>query len=153
MAPSSVSLKAADRLIKIDGRQGEFLLFHIFFAALHIRIHLYVPFTAVELTEIAASLPDSVIPGYRKKRQYISALLSKNEPVSANPYCKKLFKRKRTGHYILNPNISIRQKEDWIDIYRHANIEFIEKTVPESDKYLHATIRSLTSSDEYEEIF
>ncbi len=152
LAPSSVSLNADDRLIKIDGRQGEFLLFHIFFAALHNRIHRYVPFTAVELTEIAASLPDSVIRDYRKKRAYISALLSKNETNSANPYCKKLFKRKRTGHYILNPNISIRQKEDWIAIYHHANIELIEKTAPESDKYLHATIRSLTS-DEYEDIF
>jgi len=57
LAPSSVSFKADDRLIKIDGRQGEFLLFHIFFAALYNRIHRYVPFTAVELTEIAASLP------------------------------------------------------------------------------------------------
>jgi hypothetical protein len=148
LAPSSVSLKSDDRLIKIDGRQGEFLLFHIFFAALHNRIHRYVPFTAVELTAIAASLPDSVIPDYRRKRPYVSALLSKNETDSANPYCKKLFKRKRTGHYILNPKISMRQKENWIDIYHHANIELIEKTASESDKYFHATIRSLTSDED-----
>lgn len=92
------------------------------------------PLTAVELAEAAAALSDSIIPDYRKKRAYISALLSKNEIDSNNPYCKKLFSRKRTGHYILNPKLAIRRKEEWIDIYRHANTDLmsvIGSVVPE----------------------
>lgn len=151
LAPSSVSLKADDRLIKLDSSQGEFLLFHIFLAALRHRINYqaysHVPFTAVMLSEIAASLPDSVVPGYRKKRAYISALLSKNEIDSANPYCKKLFRRKRTGHYILNPKLAIRQKEDWIDIYRHANIELMANIGSESGDHFLAVIQALISDE------
>ena len=156
LAPSSVSIKADDRLIKIDSSQGEFLLFHIFFAALHQRInyqkYYLVPLTAVELAEIAAALPDSVIPDYRKKRAYISALLSKNEIGSTNMYCKKLFRRKRTGHYILNPKLAIRMKEKWIDIYRQANTDLMSGIGSESGPSFQFIIQSLfsdTDSDPY----
>jgi hypothetical protein len=130
---SSVSLKIQDRLIKLDSRQGEFMLFHIFFALLphrfnHLPAHA-LSLTAVHLSEIAALLPDSVIAEYRKKRQYISGLLSKNETDSTNPYSRKLFRRKGRGYYILNPSIQIRQKDDWLDIYRFAGIEFFTRIV------------------------
>jgi hypothetical protein len=152
LAPSSVSLKVDDRLLKIDARQGEFLLFHIFLVVFQIRIRSgysdIVPLTAVNISDIMASLPDSVIPAYRKKRSYISALLSKNESGSANPYCKKLFRRKRTGNYILNAKLAIRQKEEWIDIYRHANIELITKLGESGDKHFCAEIMSLLSDEE-----
>jgi hypothetical protein len=129
LAPSSVSLKIEDRLIKLDSSQGEFMLFHIFFTLLprrfnHLSVHA-ISLTAVHLAEISALLPDSVIREYRKKRQYISGLLSKNETDSTNPYSRKLFKRKRTGYYILNPSIQIRQKDEWLDIYKFAGIELI----------------------------
>jgi hypothetical protein len=128
------------------------LLFHIFLAVLRNRINYqiysYVPLTAVLLTEIAASLPDSVIPDYRKKRAYISALLSKNECDSTNPYNKKLFRRKRTGNYVLNPKLAIRQKDEWVDIYRHANIDLISNIGSESGERFRAIIRSLISDEE-----
>lgn len=148
LAPSSVSLKVDDRLIKIDQRQGEFMLFHIFFTGFHQRLYRYLPFTAVELAKITESLPGSVIPDYRRKRSYISALLSKNEIDCANPYCKKLFKRKRTGHYILNPNICIRLKEEWIDIYRLAGVELMEKTASESAEYYGSGFRYNISGED-----
>jgi hypothetical protein len=129
LAPSSVSLKVEDRLIKLGSSQGEFMLFHIFFALLPHRFNYLqahaLSLTAVHLSEIAALLPDSVIAEYRKKRQYISGLLSKNETDSTNPYSRKIFKRKRTGYYILNPSIQIRQKDEWLDIYKFAGIELI----------------------------
>ncbi len=126
LATGSLSLKADDKLIKIDGSQGEFLLFHIFFALVHRQLSskypVEVPIKAVMLADMIAALPDSVTPAYRRKRAYISSLLSKNETVSTNPYGKKLFKRTRTGWYILNPKLSLRVKDEWIDVYRHAGI-------------------------------
>lgn len=147
LAPSSVSLKADDRLIKIDSRQGEFLLFNLFLTELRFRLshkmHAFIPLSAPVLAKIAESLPGSVIPDYRKRRVYISALLSKNEIRSANPYNKKLFRRERTGHYILNPKLAILQKEDWIDIYRHANIELISNTCSEDGEDVYISLESL----------
>ncbi len=149
LSPSSVSLKADDRLLKIDSSQGEFLLLHIFFSTLHHRINYQrygeVPLTAVELAEIAAALSDSIIPGYRKKRAYISALLSKNEIDSSNPYSKKMFRRNRTGHYILNPKLAIRRKEEWIDIYQHANTDLMSVIGSESGPSFQLVIQSLFS--------
>lgn len=149
IAPGTVSLKSDDRLLKIDSKQGEFLIFHIFFASFRQRINSgyaeIVPLTAVNIANILASLPDSVIPAYRKKRAYVSALLSKNETGSTNPYGRKLFRRKRTGHYILNPKLSIRKKEDWIEIYQHANIELITMTAERGDEQFRAEVLSLIS--------
>jgi len=157
LAPSSVSLKVDDRLIKLDGRQGEFLIFHLFLTILRNRINMkyarFVPITAPVLAEIAESLPDSVVPDYRKKRAYMSAQLSKNEPGSANPYCKKLFKRKRTGNYILNPKLAIRQKEEWIDIYHHANIGLFADPASESRQHISSIIQFLLSEDDPTEYF
>ncbi len=137
LAPSSLSLKIDDRLIKIDSSQGEFLLWHIFFTLLsyqfnHLPVHT-ISLTAVNLSEIAALLPDSVTHEYRKKRSYISALLSKNEVDSTNPYCKRLFKRTKTGNYILNPKSEIRQKDEWINIYKHAGIETVCRIISDRD--------------------
>ncbi|MCL4457458.1 MAG: PhoH family protein [Nitrospirae bacterium] len=152
LMPPSVSLKADERLIKLDAKQGEFMLFQIFFAMLHDiirhkRYHYNVTFTAVESAKEIASLPDNVIPAYRKKRSYISALLSKNEIESTNPYNKKLFKRKRTGHYILNPELAIRHKDEWVNIYEHANIGLTANLGLKSDAEYHAAIEFLMSKD------
>jgi hypothetical protein len=149
LAPSSVSLKVDDRLIKLDSSQGEFMLFHIFFALLphrfnHLSAHA-ISLTAVHLAEIVALLPESVIAEYRKKRQYISGLLSKNETDSTNPYSRKLFRRKGRGYYILNPAIQIRQKDDWLDIYSFAGIELIARIISDDEDYFHSLRQRLTT--------
>jgi hypothetical protein len=147
LGPSSVSLKIDDRLIKIDSMQGEFLLFHLFLTELRNRINKsyagFVTLDAPALAKIAALLPQNVLTDYRKKRSYISSLLSKNELGSSNPYSKKLFIRKRTGKYILNPKISIRQKDEWIDIYRHANIRLFADPDSETGQYILNLVRFL----------
>ncbi|MBI5213903.1 MAG: hypothetical protein HY957_11145 [Nitrospirae bacterium] len=155
LMPPSVSLKADERLIKLDAKQGEFLLFYTFFTFIHDLIrnkpHYDVAFTAPEIIRWIALVPDSIIPGYRKKRAYISALLSKNEIDSANPYNKKLFKRKRTGHYILNPELAIRQKDEWVNIYEYANIGLTANLGLKSDAEYQAAIEFLMSKDKERE--
>lgn len=152
LAPSSVSLQADDRLIKLDSRQGEFLIFHIFLVELHRRLNskysAFITLTAPMLSEIVSSLPVGILPDYRRKRAYISALLSKNEVNSSNPYCKKLFRRRRTGHYVLNPELSIRHKEDWTDIYSRINIELISSIGSQVDEHFPSVVRSLISDED-----
>lgn len=155
LAPSSVSLKVDERLLKIDSVQGEFLIFHLFLTELRSRINKkylgLAAMTAPVLARIAEQLPDSALPGYRKKRSYISSLLSKNELGSDNPYNKKLFVRKRTGKYILNPKIAVLQGEDWIDIYRHANIGLFADSDSEAGKHINSVVQFLLSENKLED--
>ncbi len=146
LAPQSLSLKVEGRLIKIDGKQGEFMLFHLFFSLFRSRIdyveYELVPLSANFLAQIIARLLADVISYNRKKRTYISALLSKNEVDSSNPYNKKLFKRKKTGYYMLNSGLEVRQKDEWIDIYKLSNIELMLKAASRSGQSLPADVDS-----------
>lgn len=147
LMPGSVSLKAEDRLIKIDASQGEFLLYQLFFSQLHDRLNSSlidrVALTAVKLTDMVESLPDSITPAYRRKRQYLSSLLSKNEIDSTNPYGRKLFMRLRTGYYILNPKLSVLHKDEWVPLYRYAGLDLLEKSATVVDEYFKETIDAL----------
>jgi len=124
---SSVSLKVEEKLTKLSNNQGEFLLFHVLFVLVMPKInpkHLgQVTISAAHLAKYIEALPDSVIADYRKKRQYISGLLSKNEVSSENPYNRKLFTRVRQGYYILNPALSVRHGDEWLPIYSFAGAE------------------------------
>jgi len=146
LEPSSISLKVDDKLIKIDSRQGEFLIFNVFFVMIPF-VASYQPenmgFTAVEISDMLKKLPESIIPEYRKKRQYISAMLAKNETDSSNPYCRKLFKRIRRGHYVLNPAIQMRQKDCWQDIYRCAGVELICRIISDTEDAFSDFIKRL----------
>ena len=137
LLPSGINLRIEDRLIKIGSRQGEFLLFNLFFVKIPSIVN-YIKkaptLSAVEIAKMMSNMPESVIPEYRKKRQYISALLAKNETNSSNPYCRKLFKRVNRGQYVLNSDIKIRHKDDWIDIYRFSGIETIYRIISEDEK-------------------
>ncbi|PIQ94558.1 MAG: hypothetical protein COY75_10420 [Nitrospirae bacterium CG_4_10_14_0_8_um_filter_41_23] len=137
LLPSGINLRIEDRLVKIDSRQGEFLLFNLFFVKIPSIVN-YIKkaptLSAVEIAKMMGNMPESVIPKYRKKRQYISALLAKNETNSSNPYCRKLFKRVNRGQYVLNSVIKIRHKDDWIDIYQFSGIETIYRIISEDEK-------------------
>jgi hypothetical protein len=138
LAPGSVSLKAENRLIKIDASQGEFLLYQLFFSLLHDKLNSSlidrVALTAVKLSEMVEALPDSVLPAYRRKRQYLSSLLSKNETGSTNPYGRKLFVRLRQGYYLLNPMLSVLHKDEWVPLYRYAGLELLAKSATVVDE-------------------
>ncbi len=158
LSTSGVSLRIEDRLVKLDNSQGEFMLFHIFFVLLPHRINYLLPekvaLTAVQLSEMASLLPDSVIVDYRKRRQYISGLLSKNETDSTNPYSRKLFRRKGRGYYILNPSIQIRQKDYWHDIYKFTGIELLARIISSDteDAYQLFIQRLMEQREEEKEI-
>ncbi|GAB6183353.1 AAA family ATPase [Thermodesulfovibrio hydrogeniphilus] len=131
LSPSGISLKVDEKLIKIDSKLGEFLIFHILYVLIPRRFNesQEAAITAVELSKLIENLPETVVPEYRKKRQYISSLLSKNEVQSTNPYTRKIFKRIQKGKYVLNPEIQIKIKDIWIEIYKSAGIELLSHIV------------------------
>ncbi len=138
---SSVSLKAADRLIKLDNRVGEFMVFQTFFVLLRAKINdtqgwWRTGFRAADFSERFERLPDGVIPPHRKKRTYFNALLARNEIDSSNPYNRHLVKRIGTGYYLLNPRLEVRRGDDWLNVYHLANLPLMEQTSGGNNKPL-----------------
>ncbi|MDC0535301.1 hypothetical protein OAO18_05740 [Francisellaceae bacterium] len=73
-------------------------------------------FNVVVLSNMMGNLSQKIFPNFRKKRQYISSILSKNEIDSSSPYNYKIFKRVKRGFYILNPDLKIRIKDKWLGL-------------------------------------
>ena len=62
-------------------------------------------FDMSELEQLAAMMPDEILPPYRKKRTYINSIMALNELQKISPYCKSAFIRIARGRYILNPKM------------------------------------------------
>jgi hypothetical protein len=61
--------------------------------------------------------PDTVVPERRKKRAYISSILSKNEVGRDDKYNRRLFRRIKHGHYLINPELAVWVEGEWRNIY------------------------------------
>ncbi len=141
LQPSSVSLKAADRLIKLDNRVGEFMVFQTFFVLLRWKVNhgknwWRTGFRAADFSERFERFADDLIPPHRKKRTYFNALLARNEINGNNPYNRHLVKRIGTGYYLLNPHLDVRQGDDWINVHHLANLPLMERTSGGHNKLL-----------------
>jgi len=63
-------------------------------------------FSIDALVELAALIPDEVLPPYRKNRSYINSILAANEISKTSlSNCKEAFLRVKRGVYILNPGM------------------------------------------------
>ncbi|OYV75730.1 MAG: hypothetical protein B7Z66_11575 [Chromatiales bacterium 21-64-14] len=116
--PQSESVQVEGRLVKLDNRQAEFLLFNLMMAMFYIRLGQKIidiggAFQAGDFAAVLEHFPDSLVPERRKRRAYLSGILSKNEVRRQGPYNRKLFFRLRQGYYILNPTLRLRVDGEW----------------------------------------
>lgn len=129
LQPDSAKVKIENHLIKISARSAEFFLLHQFIVAqpaLLMRKKLLEEraVTMDEITALCAKYPDTLLPEYRKKRQYLNSILSKNEIDREDPYNKKLFLRIARGAYVLNPELEFWVGEDqWMNVYDMMGME------------------------------
>ena len=118
ISPQSTTLRLNGHEIKIGSHKAESLMYHISWMIIHSAISYYRgKVSAIEsstICEILSKLPDFFVPAYRKAQNYCSAILSKNEANSTNPYGLRLFYRLRNGHYILNPALEIPYNGKWL---------------------------------------
>ena len=131
LEPAAINVKVGDRLVKLDNRLMEFFHFNLLFAVIsewpnykvdkifHNRFYPGEPvdFIAADIEHAAGMLPDFIMPEYRKKRQYVSSILSKNELTREGDYNRELFLRIRTGHYLVNPQLELNVNDQWINFY------------------------------------
>ncbi|CAN5674153.1 ankyrin repeat domain-containing protein [soil metagenome] len=125
LAPASLDVQAGGRLIKLDQHLMEYFLLHAMSALFYRRLGPSIAgsgfhggaFTANDLAGWLAALPHEVLPERRQRRAYISSILSKNEIDGKDPYNRRLFRRIRHGHYIVDPALKLRLNESWISYY------------------------------------
>ncbi|MBE0647134.1 MAG: UvrD-helicase domain-containing protein [Bacteroidales bacterium] len=117
----ALSLQVDGQLIKIDPHKIEYLMVHLFIAVQSsiIQSKNFYESYGIRVDDFLNNLkpfPESVLPAYRKKREYWLALLAKHETGSRNPYNKKLFRRIERGVYVLNPGMLIRYRDTWTPV-------------------------------------
>lgn len=118
VAPDAVDVMVDERLVRVGRDKSEF-----FFLAASIALNdqlyawrhgltmgistAHLLGTTIDKQGLVGIAP-SVISESRKKRAYISSVLSRNEVGSTYPYSRKLWVRVRHGEYMLNPSMAVR---------------------------------------------
>ncbi len=133
IAPSSLRVKIGDRLVKLDRSKSEFIVVQLLLVASTILLfkrrswHSVVTWTATDVCDLLSKCMDGIVPPYRKRAQYLSGVLIRNEIDSNAPYNKQLFHRIFRGEYILNPMLDIEVQGVWMPWYRATKLdEFLD---------------------------
>uniref|UniRef100_UPI00289D0026 ankyrin repeat domain-containing protein n=1 Tax=Halomonas piscis TaxID=3031727 RepID=UPI00289D0026 len=130
LAPASLGVQVDGRLVKLDRRLMETFLLELlqamFYRHLGPAMVWHQGYTAQDIEAWVARLPDRVLPPRRKRRQYLSSILSKNELRREDRYNRKLFLRLKRGHYALNPALKLRDGSAWIPLHQRFPLEDLD---------------------------
>jgi hypothetical protein len=123
LEPPEMVIQVDGRLVKLDKRLMEFLMLNLMIAMFYTCLGENVvrsrggAFSSGDFVDALQHFPDTVVPARRKKRAYISSILSKNEVDRDDKYNRKLFRRIKHGHYIINPQLAVWVEGAWRNIY------------------------------------
>ena len=137
LEPDEMVIQVDEKLIKLDNHLMEFLMLNLMIAMYYSHLGSKIAqgmasaieSSAIESSDIEnilASFPDKILPPRRKKRAYISSILSKNEHSKDGKYNRKLFHRIKRGNYIINPQLSVKVQGEWRNIYELLPLEQLD---------------------------
>ncbi|WP_295399764.1 UvrD-helicase domain-containing protein [uncultured Thiocystis sp.] len=140
LAPASLDVQVDGRLVKLDRHLMEYLMLSIALVLFYQRLGQKWAdrgelLTAIDFEETLGHFPDSLVPERRKKRPYISSILSKNEVSREGPYNRKLFRRVRRGSYLINPQLALRVEGEWRRVYALLQPERLAREFLEPQTY------------------
>lgn len=142
LEPESMVIQVDGRLVKLDNHLMEFLMLNLMIGMFYTRLAENVArpwregaFSSGDFVEVLAHFPDRIVPQRRKQRAYISSILSKNEADRADKYNRKLFRRIKHGHYIINPQLAVRVEGEWRNIYDLLSLDLLGYRRAESAGY------------------
>ncbi|WP_409409131.1 hypothetical protein AAE485_13825 [Acidithiobacillus ferriphilus] len=136
LAPLSLDLRIGDRLVRLERHQAEYFLFQTIWSLIPItpvRDLLVLGFTREVIEHVWVFLPEAVLPAFRKKGNYISGILARNEVQRDYAYNRHLFKRVSPGVYLLQPDLFLRdpgQDGQWQHWTMAHNLHFLEQHFP-----------------------
>ncbi len=130
LEPDCIDIQVDEQLVKLDKRSMEFLMLSLMMAMFYTRMGDAInqtggAFQSSDFTEALAHFPERILPARRKKRPYLSSILSKNEVSRDDQYNRKLFLRVKRGHYIINPGLSLRVEGEWQNIYALLSFDMV----------------------------
>ncbi|MCP4283419.1 MAG: AAA family ATPase [Gammaproteobacteria bacterium] len=130
LEPDSLDIQVDERLIKLDNRSMEFLMLNLMMAMFYTRLGEKIvrwggAFQSADFEEALEHFPERLLPARRKKRAYLSSILSKNEVSRDDKYNRKLFLRVKHGHYVINPRLRMRVEGEWRRIYDLLSFDMI----------------------------
>jgi hypothetical protein len=142
LEPLDMVIQVDGRLVKLDKRLMEFLMLNLMIAMFYTRLGENAArhggaFSSGDFVEVLEHFPDTVLPERRKKRAYISSILSKNEIDRDDKYNRKLFRRIKQGHYIINPNLALWVEGEWRNIYDLLSLDDLGYQRRESYDFFH----------------
>lgn len=128
LKPIAILLKIDNKLVKIEEHKSEYFFLYLMVTkkrnSIYTENSTKIPaFRSSDIVDMLKEFPDSVIPSYRKSRQYIQGLLARNEVNSNYAYNKRLVTRIRTGLYTLNSLLQIKLNDDWESLYLSSTLE------------------------------
>jgi len=123
LAPPSIDIQVDERLVKLDRHHMEYLMLSVAMVLFYQRLsqnwadrgHFL---TSADFVAVLEHFPEILVPTRRKRRAYVSSILSKNELSREGPYNRKLFLRMRHGQYLINPHLALRVEGEWRNIYQ-----------------------------------
>lgn len=161
LRPDSLKIKINGRLVKINHHQAEFLILNTMLAVLSGQLmqgndrnieaakasdemtgeetdidSLKPAFSAGNFFGFFQSMTEQVIPEYRRKKAYISNILSKNEVQGKSAGNNQLFVRLATGLYLPHPLMEILIDNVWVNIYDNCELEWMISR-PETKRSRH----------------
>lgn len=116
------------RLLKLDRRSIEYLLLNVmiasFYTILGRRIVLQTgAYSSGDLQQLIEPFPETFVPAHRKRRTYLSGVLSRHEMDRGGAYNRRLFVRVKRGHYAISPRLSLWVGEGWRPIYELLSLD------------------------------
>ncbi len=155
LVPDSMSVQVEEKLIKIDNISMDFFLFNLMMAMFYNRFgYKYLHqggrcFETADFIQTMEPFPESVLLERRKKRPYVTSILSKNEVHRDGPYNRRLFIRMRQGNYLFNPRLSLRVEGQWRNIYDVLNVKmlYVRFDLKKIDPNSLARIESITDNN------
>ena len=148
LEPDNTTIQVDGRLVKLDNHLMEFFLFNLMIAMFYThwakKIYSGEYIRTEDFVVPLSNFPDQILPERRKKRSYISSILSKNEINRDDKYNRKLFLRVKRGSYIISPFLSVRIAGEWRNIYDLLLIDLLaNETITEGDPELRQFFNNL----------
>ena len=129
LLPDGITVQSDGRLYQLGNPSMEFLMFNLMCAMFYLRLGDNMRFDSYFNSEdfvlALEHFPTRVVSEKRKKRSYISSILSKNEVSRDGPYNRRLFLRIKRGHYIPNPALKIRIEGEWRPIFDLLRLDMV----------------------------
>lgn len=156
LAPSSLKVRTAGRLVKLDSHVMEFFLLHSMVALFEdvVRRKVQSSFPAFETGDFVSALepfPLNVIPEHRRRRPYLSGVLARNELHRDDPYNRQLFLRVSHGFYVPNPAMDIEIENSWINVCDLLHLDTMDEGAEKRLKDLLDVIRYVRKNGRLEQ--